>query len=144
MKSYAFTLDSGLPEFVSAEEPLARFLTSSGHFNSQQVKPAAFMPNPANMQTSVFRNDDAERLRECASKAMPDRRVHGVAIVSTKIVRETSLDVQAQEPPARHANIVGWASDPVLAKSENKMYAIALAQNATRHIFHSSNANEHG
>jgi len=50
------TLPSGLPEHVGCDEDVARFLTSSGHYNASAVKPAAFMPNPRNGETSVFRH----------------------------------------------------------------------------------------
>jgi hypothetical protein len=39
-------LPSGLPERVSDNEDLSRFLTQSGQFNSLGAKPAAFLPSP--------------------------------------------------------------------------------------------------
>ena len=50
------SLSSGLPEHVGDGEDVARFLTSSGHYNPTAVKLAAFMPNPRNGETSVFRH----------------------------------------------------------------------------------------
>lgn len=39
------------------DEPLARFLFTKSHFSSQnrRVKPAAFLPSPDPLETSVFR-----------------------------------------------------------------------------------------
>jgi hypothetical protein len=48
-------LASGLPEIVADDEDLARFLTSSNHFNVRMVKPAAFLPS-SDDETSVFRH----------------------------------------------------------------------------------------
>lgn len=111
-------LPSGLPERVADEEDVARFLTSSGHYNATAVRPAAFMPNPSNGETSVFRHG-GEPL--AALRAMGEaevgvsRRVHGAAIVRAGVTRSVGLAIRAGEPPPRHADIVGWpgaAQDP--------------------------------
>lgn len=47
-------------------------------------------------------------------------------------VRQAKLDVEAQEPPLRHANIVGWPNavdDPEMTKARHKEFAL-LAQAA--------------
>jgi len=131
MNSDASNLPSGLPGIVSAEEPLARFLRHSNHFNTQGISYRAFLPNLKNMEVSVQRDDDNTRLRMHAGKTM-EGHIYGVGIVSTKIVRELKLDARAQEPPERHANIVGWLSDndSVNAKAQNKDDADVLARNA--------------
>jgi len=49
-------LASGLPEVIADDEDIARFLTSSSLFNTTMAKPAAFMPSPADRETSVFRH----------------------------------------------------------------------------------------
>ncbi len=129
-------LSSGLPERVADGEDLARFLTSSGHYNSTAVKPAAFMPNPKNGETSVFRHG-AEPLEELKSIAQAevgaDRRIHGAAIVKASVVREAQLEVLAKEPPPRHADIIGWKwseGDPEFGKAEQKELAAFIAQKA--------------
>lgn len=130
------TLPSGLPEKVSDEESLARFLTQSNHFNAVMVKPAAFLPNPKNGQTSVFRqgNEPHEALWQIGREQITgERSLHGVAIFKAKHVREVQLDVAAKEPPPRHANIIGWpsvTSDPELEKAKRKDLAIQIAQHA--------------
>ena len=130
------TLPSGLPEQVSDEENLARFLTQSNHFNAVMVRPAAFLPNPKNGQTSVFRqgNESHEAVWQVGKDQVAGgRNIHGVAIFKAKHVREVQLDVVAKEPPPRHANIIGWpniASDPELEKAKRKDLANQIAQHA--------------
>lgn len=130
------TLPSGLPEHVGDEESLARFLTQSNHFNAVMVKPVAFLPNPKNGQTSVFRqgSEPQETLWQVGQEQIAgERNLHGVAIFKAKRVREVQLDVVAKEPPPRHANIIGWpsiASDPELEKAKRKDLANQIAQHA--------------
>lgn len=129
-------LPSGLPELVADHESLARFLTSSSFFNATMVKPAAYMPNPKDGNTSVFRHgpEPLDSLRKIAEDhVLGQRTLHGVAICTARHVRDAQLDVIAQEPPARHANIAGWpvaASDPEQTKARQKEHALLIAQHA--------------
>jgi hypothetical protein len=130
------SLPSGLPEEISDGEPLARFLTSSGHFNSTVVKPSAFMPNATDGKTSVFRHGAEPRGDLVAigrAEVAKEGSLHGAAILSAGIVRTARLEVEAVEPPPRHADITGWPwlkEDREFAKAERKEIAIVLAQNA--------------
>lgn len=132
----AEVLPSGLAEIVDDEENLARFLTSSSQFNATGAKPSAFLPNPQNRETSVFRlaNQPIESLwRIGAEHVAGGRTLHGAAIVKAKHIRSGQLDVVAKEPPARHANIVGWPwsqIDPEMAKAEQRERALVIAQYA--------------
>lgn len=129
-------LPSGLPEQVADEEDLARFLTQSSHFNAMMVKPSAFLPNPKNGETSVFRQGSEPRasLWQVAREQLAsERSLHGVAIFKARHVREAQLDVIAKEPPPCHANIIGWPalqSDPEMEKAKRKELAIQIAQQA--------------
>lgn len=130
-------LPSGLAETVDGNEDLARFLTSSSHFNSIMVKPAAFLPNPRDGETSVFRHgaEPRDELWQTARQyAVGERTLHGAGIVKARQVRAVApLDVVAKEPPPRHANIVGWAwsaDDPDMGKAERKEQAARIAQHA--------------
>lgn len=129
-------LPSGLPINVLDQEKLTRFLTSSSQYNARMAKPAAFLPNQKNGETSVFRMDGGspQELWLVADTYIPKTRtVHGAAIVSTSVVREARLNVVSQEPPPRHANIVGWPTsetDPDLAKAERLKCAQMLAGTA--------------
>ncbi len=131
-------LTSGLTEYVSDEESLARFLNSSRHFNANsQIKHAALLPH--NGETLVFRYpvdttvDTEKKLWEIGEKILPPgRQLHGVAFIQTSYVRKIGLEVLAEEPPPRHANIIKWPSenDKFIEKARQKELAISLAQNA--------------
>jgi len=128
-------LPSGLANVVADEEDLARFLTSSSLFNAVTVKPAAFLPNRKNGETSVFRHDGETResLWQTAEDHLPGVRLHGAVIFKATHVRAASLDVLAHEPPPRHANIVGWPTsqtDPEMEKAEQRECAALIAQHA--------------
>ena len=130
------TLPSGLPEHVADDEDVARFLTSSGHYNSTIVRPSAFMPNPRNGETSVFRHgaEPLEDLKALGDREVGrDRHVHGAAIVKAGMIRATELEVRASEPPPRHADIIRWpwnSQDPDFGKAAQKEIAALLAQKA--------------
>jgi hypothetical protein len=131
-------LPSGLPAEIADEEDLARFLTSSGHYNASMVKPSAFLPNPHNRETSVFRHgaEPLEELQLIAQKEVGEQRhIHGAAIVKALVIREVELEVRAKEPPPRHADIIDWPwtkEDPDLNKAKQKELAALIAQKANR------------
>jgi hypothetical protein len=130
------TLPPGLAEVVEDAEDLAGYLTSSSQFTAVMVKPAAFLPNPRDGETSVFRHGREPRgtlWRIARDYALGERTLHGAAIFKARHVRAALLDVVASEPPPRHAAIVGWAwsaSDPELGKAERKERAALIAQHA--------------
>ncbi len=129
-------LPSGLPETVDDGEDLARFLTSSGQFNTRMAKPAAFLPNPKNGETSLFRHgsEPLTSLREIGvAHITSERTLHAAAICKASQVRAAQLEVAAKEPPPRHANIIGWPwseTDPDFGKSERKELAALIARDA--------------
>ncbi len=127
---------SGLPDQVADVEPLARFLTSDSQFNSAMAKASAFMPGPVDAKTSVFRHalEPLPTLWATADCELgTERRVRAVAMLTTAQVRQAQLDVHADEPPLRHANIAGWpssADDPEMTRARRKEFALLLAQAA--------------
>lgn len=129
-------LPSGLPEQVADAEDVARFLTSSGHFNASAVRPSAFMPNPRNGETSVFRHGAKPRADLIAigeREVGGTRPVHGAALIKAGLIRKISLELRAGEPPPLHADIIGWpwtCDDPEFGKAEQKLLAAQLAQEA--------------
>ena len=130
------TLPSGLPKEVADDEPLARFLTSSGQFNRSAVKQSAFLPNKRDGKTSVFRHgaEPQAALIAIANEHIgSNRKVHGVGIVRARDVREVQLDVQSQKPPPRHADITNWPLR--MEKAMQKEIAILLAQKAELVLF---------
>jgi hypothetical protein len=125
-------LPSGLPEVVVDEEALARFLVSSSYFSAGVVKAAAFLPNPkAQMTTSVSRHgaEPRQELILIGRGVRPDRTLHGAAICKASGVRSARLDVISDEPPPRHANIVGWPvdADPSFQKAAQLERALEIA-----------------
>jgi len=131
-------LPSELPETVANDEMLARFLTSSRHYNSVGVKPGAFLPNPHDGKTSVFRHEEEPRhaLWKIGQSVVGAgaRTLHGATFLRAKDIRATTLDVEAHEPPERHGNIIKWPSVPsdlALQKAKQKELAIVLAGMAT-------------
>ena len=129
-------LPSGLPDDISDDEPLSRFLTSDSQFNRLMPRPSAYMPSSIDDKTSVFRQSitDLPALWAIAdSEIRGDRRVRAVAQVNAADVRRARLDVQAHEPPPRHANIIGWPSGEIdrdQMKAQQKEFALLLAQSA--------------
>ena len=129
-------LSSGLSEYISDEESLARFLNSSRLFSTAgRIKPVAFMPR--NGETSVFRYEpDAEdEIWETAEQIVQEgRRTHGVVFVQALDVREINLDAHSKEPPLRHADIIGWPEGvDAMSKAQQKEFAVRLAQCAELH-----------
>lgn len=133
-------LPSGLPETVGDDEDLARFLTSSSHFNASGARPVAFLPNPELVETSVFRHGEypRESLWRISSEHLRTvRHVYGAAIVKARHVREALLEVVAGEPPARHANIESWPpaqTDPVLTKAAWMERALLVSQSQSTYV----------
>lgn len=130
------TLPSGLEEIIADDEDLARYLTSSSQFSAVMVKPAAFLPNPKDRETSVFRHGSEPRDKLWAigvEYAAGGRNLHGAAICRAHHVREAQLEVVAEEPPPRHAAIKGWLfseADPELQKARQKELALLIASKA--------------
>src|SRR6058998_62813 len=104
------TLPSGLEEIIADDEDLARYLTSSSQFNAVMVKPAAFLPNPKDRETSVFRHGSEPRDRLWAigvEHAAGGRNLHGA--------------------------IRGWPfseADPELQKAKQKELAVIISSKA--------------
>lgn len=129
-------LPSGLSEVIPDSEHLARFLTSSSQYNAKCVKPAAFLPSPQDRTTSVFRHSgqpESQLWQIGIDHAVGARTLYGAAIVTAKQVRLAQLALEADEPPPRHAAIVGWPSvesDPDLEKARHKELAAVITSNA--------------
>lgn len=114
---------------ISLSEILSRFIF---HHNlirpsNNTVKPAAFMPS-RDRTTSVFRIsnlNDNEIWKIGEREVVPSRGdpLLGRADLSASTVINKGLEVIPQEPPVRHANIVGWPDE----KSRAQMIAVELA-----------------
>jgi len=129
-------LQSGLAETVADDEDLARFLTQSSQFNSLMAKPAAFLPNPKDRETSVSRQGSkpSDTLWAMGAVAAGERKLYGVAIFKASVVRMAQLEIEPDEPPPRHAEIRGWPwleNDPELQKARQKEIASIIASEST-------------
>jgi len=118
---------------VSDGEDLVRFLTQSSQFSTTLVlvKPATFLPNPRDQNTSVSRHgrEPEDKLWAIGQVAAGSRTLHGAAIFKAVNVRAAKLEVVPDEPPQRHAVITGWArdADPVLQKAKQIEAALLIA-----------------
>ena len=127
------TLPSGLSDSVSDEEDLARFLAQSGQFTATLVKPAAFLPSPKDRETSVSRHgsEPREDLWIIGLSAAGTRPLYAAAIFKAGVVRAAQLEVEADEPPPRHAVISGWPWDDAdLQRAKQKEMAAVIASQA--------------
>lgn len=130
------SIRSDPPESIADSEHLARFLTSSSQYNTKGVKPSAFLPNPDDQSTSVFRHGgepESELWQIGVEDAVGTRTLYGAAIIVAEVVRSEKLTVTADEPPPRHAVICNWPvdqSDPDLQKARQKEIALVIASRA--------------
>ncbi len=129
------TLPSGLPEAIAPDEDIARFLTQSSQFNSIMAKPAAFLPNPRDKESSVSRHgrEPAERLWQLGAVAAGARNLYGAAILKAHAVADAGLELSADEPPDFHAVIRNWPwneTDRELERAKQRELALLLASAA--------------
>jgi hypothetical protein len=130
-------LASGLPEIIADDEDIARYLTSSGQFNTRMAKPAAFLPSTRDRETSVFRHGSEPRdvLWRIGEEHVGrgERKIYGAAVVKAGYIRAALLQLDADEPPPRHGVIRGWPwidDDPELQKAQQKERAALFASKA--------------
>ena len=104
-----------LPFDVNPHEIITRYLLSKSHFSisSSRVKPRALEPSSRDNSTSVFRimnlnEDQIWRLARAFVSNPTGRSLYARADIPALAVYELSLNIHPDEPPPRHANIVGW------------------------------------
>lgn len=116
------------------DEVTSRYLRHSNQYaaSNGRVKPHALHPAPADHKTSVFR---VQGLIESEIWSLGDAHVRDPSgselraraeLLVSQIV-DVGLQVEPEEPPQRHANIVGWP----LEKREWMSKAQGLAAVAT-------------
>jgi hypothetical protein len=118
-------------EQVNLAENLARYIFQRNHFSSQNhtVRYAAFMPPPSN-HLSVFRISGLAEHEiwkvghEVGEKSA--RSLLGRADIKALSVIEAGLNIDADDIPPRHADIIGWPEED----SAIKLKAIELAEKA--------------
>lgn len=122
---------------ISLSEILSRFILHRTNVRiDNSIRHTAFMPD-RNGETSVFRTSEMsanniwDTGKEVARRR--DKPLIGRADIITSVVVSNGLQAVPQEPPEKHANIIGWSSE----KSEQKEVALILASEA---IFHRNEA----
>lgn len=118
---------------MSHGEPVARYLVHKSDFSREKnrVKPRAFMP-PADLKTSLFRTlglseDETWSLGEEFVARPQKLTLRGRGDLLVCDIAGTGLRVEPDEPPERHANIVGWSAD----KDKQRSVAQELAARAS-------------
>ncbi len=118
---------------ITLSEILSRFVLKKDWYrpSDNSVRYAAFLPNPKNGETSVFRISGIsdEEVWDIGNREVvkdPNRPILGRADISASVVVAKGLEVSPSVPPERHANIVGWPTE----KSKQKLIAIELAADA--------------
>lgn len=118
---------------VTPEEPIARFLRQGSQMRRSVDRPhwKTFMPRVANGDISVYRTSALvnEQIRQIgqAYVARPGLPVVGHAMLIARNFTAHLLSVVPEPTPhPRHANVVGWESDP-----KNRVIAHELAEIAS-------------
>jgi hypothetical protein len=121
--------DEETSSFIGGNELLARFITSSKWFRSDQtVRQDAFIPHPYS-DLSVTRHKSLTeaaiwKVGQDIANARP-ATLYGRADISAEEVRRQKLTVEARPVPENlnHAGILGWPPD----KPSQKILALELA-----------------
>ncbi len=115
---------------------VARFLTQKGHYSSEKniVKPSAFLPN-RNRETSVFGIDNLSH-QEIISIGLNNISTQsgtapkGRAEILTKEIYNAKLDIDYNDIPPRHCNIINWPEQ----KHSQKLKALILASKSVLYL----------
>lgn len=123
-------------EQVSPEENLTRYILHKNHFSIlyKRVKYTAFLPT-SNGETSVFRTANISDggiwgIGEYEVAQKRELPLLGRADILASHILSNKLKIAPDNNPPRHANIIGWPRE----KSEQKLVAMELAENAQLHL----------
>ncbi|KRT66852.1 MAG: hypothetical protein XU11_C0003G0025 [Candidatus Dadabacteria bacterium CSP1-2] len=131
-----------MPLIQSNPEVLTRYLYNSNYIrkSNQTVKWAAFMPNPKDNQTSVFRvlglsESEIWNIADCDVTPYQQNTIKGRADINSNDVINISVNrdklfFYPKEPPYRHGTITGWSNQ----KSINKLLALKLEDKANLRV----------
>lgn len=126
---------AGLPWPPEPHEPLSRYLLSTREFSRSKriVRASAFVPGDDGRK-SVFRT---LALAEGAIWALgeeevvrPPFRLHARADLSVQAIIDAGVGIEADRPPSRHVDLVGWPTD----ESACLLAATQLADSAQLHL----------
>jgi hypothetical protein len=123
---------------VTEFEDLSRFIVNENHYRKKDlsIKPQAFFPNKAG-KTSVFRksglsNGAIWNIAHDVARQL-GKTLFGRADIRVFDVLEQGLRVEPDEPPEKHANIIGWPHEES-DKAKRMIIGLKLAA-ASRPIF---------
>ena len=118
---------------VGSECLFARFALEKGRVTQDYAKPKLFEPNKDG-ELSIF---DVVGLscREKCKLGIPvaksqNKKLYGWGVVSCKQIKGVGLEIDRDDNPPRHANILGWPEAPEDRKS--KQQELASLANAVR------------
>jgi len=120
---------------VNGQESIARYITNKSWYSRVKniVKPRAFMP-PLDLKLSVFRIDNLSKpeiwkigIKKVINKMNKPTNLHGRADILALNILDSNLQIEPDNTPPRHANIIGW---PEL-KEKQKSIAQELAAKAS-------------
>ena len=122
---------------VEEVETLSRFIFQTNWYrtSNQSVRHTAFMPNPKNGETSVYRTSEItdEEIWNIGNREVSVKRgkpILGRADIIAGVVISRDLEINPSESPERHANITGWPDEP----SKRRLIALELAAEAQLHL----------
>ena len=108
-----------LSDSVSSDELLGRYLPEKTYFSStgNSVKPKAFMP-PPDLRLSVFRIDglNLEEIWKLGQVKVINimtvsKVLYGVANIRALKIKKNRLEIDPDNIPLRHVNIIGWPKE---------------------------------
>lgn len=118
---------------VQFNETLSRYIFAEIHYSTSdwRVKYTAFMPLSDNLRISVFRTSGLTEpkvwsIGESVGQ-VKNRTLHGRGDIGAGDVKKQNLDIDPDNQPLRHANIVGWPQE----KHKRQEIAQVLASSAT-------------
>ncbi len=120
------------PDTVQSNETLSRYIFTETHYSVSdwRVKSTAFMPRSDDLRVSVFRTSGLSEPKVWSIGIIvgqkSDRTLCGRGDVVAADVTEQNLDIDADNRPPRHANIVGWPQE----KHKRQAIAQVLASSA--------------
>lgn len=120
---------------LRADGTLARFALESKRLTTTGAKPKLFEPTKR-FELSVF--DVSGLLFEeilqlgidVAKKQSPPRRLHGWGEIDVAAVHKAGLQIERDDDPPRHANIVGWPDE--VSKMHEKQVLLVQASHPVR------------
>lgn len=132
LREYSHSMSTSDPNLVQPDEILSRYIFAESQYRSSDhsIRHTAFMP-PGDLRLSVFRTSglnerDIWGIGEDVGRESK-RNLHGRGDFLAGEVTRVNLDIDPDDIPLRHANVVGWPPE----KHRQQLIAQKLASVAT-------------